>query len=308
MSWWRDFADRIERDAPVGRRTWFRLGGRARYLFRPADAADLAQMVRRARQEDVPLKVLGSGANVLISDDGFDGVVVRLDRPRFRGGRRQNGTIEVGAGVDLMVLSRRCSYKGLSGLECMAGIPATVGGAVRMNAGGRFGDFSQAVKSVRVLRPDGVVEERTREQVGFGYRRSGLNGAIVLSAELALNPADPVQVRRRFDEYFEFKRQSQPIAERSAGCTAFTSAAFKGPVLKNTKTSAATMAAIRGGPADRRETAMTNGAAAMRKRPEIQRYPPVRNASTRSPTHPPHRVPMIPPATVDAPKMRFALS
>lgn len=131
MSWWNDFADRMECDAPLGRRTWFRLGGRARYLFQPHHAEQLAAVVVRAREEDIPLKVLGRGANVLVSDDGFDGVVVRLDHASFRRVERRGPQVDVGAGVDLMPFARACSKRGLSGLECMAGIPR--------RSAGRFG-------------------------------------------------------------------------------------------------------------------------------------------------------------------------
>src|SRR3990172_8071360 len=102
MSWFSDFANQIECDAPLGRKTWFRLGGRARYLFQPRDAEQLAGLVVRAREQDVPLKVLGRGANVLVSDDGFDGVVVRLDHASFRRVERRGSQVDVGAGVDLM--------------------------------------------------------------------------------------------------------------------------------------------------------------------------------------------------------------
>src|SRR3972149_7190139 len=139
MSWWNDCADRIACDAPLGRRTWFRLGGRARYLFHPHSAEQLAALVVRAREENVPLKVLGRGANVLVSDDGFDGVVVPLDHAAFRGVERRGPRVEVGAGVDLMPFASVCSRGGLSGLGCMAGIPSTIGGGVRMNAGGGVG-------------------------------------------------------------------------------------------------------------------------------------------------------------------------
>ena len=106
MSWWSEFADDIEHGAPLGRLTWFRLGGPARYLFRPRNANELASMVSRARREHVPLKVLGAGANVLIKDDGFDGVVVRLDSNAFRKTQWSGSTVAVGAGVDLMPLAR----------------------------------------------------------------------------------------------------------------------------------------------------------------------------------------------------------
>ncbi len=172
----------------------------------------------RAREEGVPLKVLGRGANVLVSDDGFDGVVVRLDHPTFRKTTRRGTRLQAGAGVDLIPLARRCSARGLSGLECMAGIPATVGGSVRMNAGGRFGEFSDVVRRVDVMRPDGQCEFWTPDRCGFGYRHSNFGDNLVLSAEIELHEDDPVKVRRKFDEYFEMKRASQPLSEQSAGC------------------------------------------------------------------------------------------
>ena len=218
MNWWSEFADEIEHGAPLGRLTWFRLGGPARYLFRPRDANELAAMVSRARREHVPLKVLGAGANVLIKDDGFDGVVVRLDSDAFRKTQWSGSTVAVGAGVDLMPLARECCRRGLSGLEGMAGIPATIGGAIRMNAGGRFGEFGRVVRDADVLRPDGTMETWTHHQLGFGYRSSALTDEVVLSAGLELEQDDPVRITTTFDECFDYKMSSQPITDCSAGC------------------------------------------------------------------------------------------
>jgi UDP-N-acetylmuramate dehydrogenase len=117
-----------------------------------------------------------------------------------------------------MPLSRGLSDNGLSGLECMAGIPGTVGGAVRMNAGGGSGEFGDVVRDVTVMDSGGVIETWSRDRLGFGYRRSEIGDRIVLSARLELVEEDPVTVRRRFDDNFENKRRSQPISCRSAGC------------------------------------------------------------------------------------------
>lgn len=218
MNWWNDFQGRIEHDAPVGRQTWFRLGGRAKYLFQPRSVGELSALMRRARQEDVPVKILGRGANVLVSDDGFDGVVVRLDQPAFRRVEERGERVEVGAGVDLMPFARGCSAKGLSGLECMAGIPATIGGAVRMNAGGRFGDFAECVEGITVLRPDGEVEQWSKDRCGFHYRHSDIEDEVVLSAKLRLKKDDPQRVLSKYDAIFAEKQRTQPIAAHSAGC------------------------------------------------------------------------------------------
>lgn len=218
MHWWREYADRIRCDAPIGALTWFRLGGTARFLAQPSDADELASIAGRAREAGVPLKILGRGANVLISDDGFDGVVVRLDQPAFRRTEWNGATLTVGAGVDLMPLTRECSDRGLAGLERLAGIPATIGGAVRMNAGGRFGDMSDVVREITVLRSDGSVERWGRDRIGFSYRRSALGDGVVLDATLELGEDDPAETRRRFKECFDYKQRTQPMGERSAGC------------------------------------------------------------------------------------------
>lgn len=173
------------------------------------------------------MRVLGRGANVLVSDDGFDGVVVRLDHPSFRRTQRKGAKLTVGGGVDLTRLIRFCCVKGLAGLEGLAGIPASVGGAIRMNAGGRYGEFGDVVRRVEILTSDGKRESWDRQRCGFGYRKSAVGDNIVLAAELELKEDDPAEVRKRFDEYFAIKQATQPLAEHSAGCI------FKNPSGKS---------------------------------------------------------------------------
>jgi len=182
----------------------------------------------RAADEDVEVKVLGRGANVLVSDDGFDGVVVRLDSDGFRSEKRSGDRIEVGAGVDLMPLVRRCSENGLSGVEGLAGIPATIGGAIRMNAGGPAGEIGDVVEEVRVLTSVKNVEVRSNREIGFQYRHTNLDrGDIILSASLKLSEEDPGRVKSAFREHLERKQRTQPLAEHSAGCI------FKNPAMKH---------------------------------------------------------------------------
>jgi len=178
----------------------------------------LRALVERSRGEDVPIKVLGQGANVLISDDGFDGVVVRFDSPAFQKVEQQGERFHVGAGVELIPFSRRCSRRGYSGLEGMAGIPATVGGAVRMNAGGKFGEFGDAVREVDVVTPMGERKTLSREEIGFGYRRSAIGENLVVAAELELKEGDPAKTHQKFAECYAEKRRTQPLTEPSAGC------------------------------------------------------------------------------------------
>jgi len=203
--------------------TWFRLGGNARCLFRPRDADDLACLMRRAAEQRVPVKVLGAGANVLVGDDGFDGVVVRLDAPALKRVEQRGDCCTVGGGADLMPLSRGLSDRGWSGLECMAGIPATVGGAVKMNAGGRFGEIGDVIREVVLVDKAGEMDTWSAHRLGLGYRSSNITDQIVVSATMQLAEADPSESGGRYAEYFAFKEQSQPIKDRSAGCV------FKNP-------------------------------------------------------------------------------
>lgn len=164
---------------------------------------------------------------MLVSDDGFDGVVVRLDSDAFRRVRRKGDRLEVGAGVDLMPLVRKCSREGLSGLEALAGIPASIGGAVRMNAGGPAGEMGDVVEQIKVLTPQKKVELRSHEQVGFCYRHTALDlQEIVLGATLKLTKDDPKRVKAAYREHLARKQRTQPLAEHSAGCI------FKNPSIK----------------------------------------------------------------------------
>ncbi|MCH7994392.1 MAG: UDP-N-acetylmuramate dehydrogenase, partial [Planctomycetes bacterium] len=123
-----------------------------------------------------------------------------------------------GAAVDLMPLGKWGSAVGWSGLEPMAGIPASVGGAVRMNAGGRFGTIGDVVLSAKLMDPDGGVEDWDRARLAFGYRSSAVDDHIVVSVELALHRDDPAVTDARFKEFFEYKTSSQPLSASSAGC------------------------------------------------------------------------------------------
>lgn len=223
MSWWHEWADRIDPDAEIGAMTWYRIGGRARWLAHPQSDEELARMRQAALDAGCSFHVLGRGANVLVRDEGVDGVVVRLDAPRFMRVDVRGSRVCAGAGVDLMRLCKLCAKKGLAGIEGLAAIPATVGGAVRMNAGGRYGQFGDAVVRAEVLGADGTVREVDRAGVGFGYRSWGLGLSVVLGVELELTPDDPVRVWERFREYWRLKRATQPVGERSAGCV------FKNP-------------------------------------------------------------------------------
>ncbi len=223
MIWLNDLNGRVERDAPLAPHTWYKVGGRASFLVSPSDQDELAAVLRAAADDGCPVKVLGVGANVLVRDGGFDGLVIRLDAPSFCETRFEDAQVYVGAGVPLMELTRTCAYRGLAGIEALAGVPASIGGAIRMNAGGRLGQMSDVVEEATLVDTRGEVRVQSRQELRFGYRASAVGDRIVTSAVLALMQSDVKETVPHFLSVWREKTGSQPISARSAGCV------FKNP-------------------------------------------------------------------------------
>ncbi len=199
--------------------TWFGLGGCAEYYVEPRTEEQVAEIVRRCRDDGVPLRVLGRGANVLIRDEGVRGVIMRLTAESLCQTQYDGGSVAAGAGVDLPTLVRNTVRRGLAGLENLAGIPGTVGGGVRMNCGGRYGEIGTAVSSLRVVGPDGQIHEREHDDLGFRYRQCDLGGDLIVGVDLELAEIDPQELVRRFREVWMYKQNTQPpMGSHSAGC------------------------------------------------------------------------------------------
>lgn len=207
------------RDVPLAPLTWFQLGGPADYLLEPRTEAQLALIVRRCHESGTPLHVLGHGANLLVPDEGVRGAVVRLTEGELAGSAFEGDLVLAGSGCDMTKLVMACVRRGLAGLEQLAGIPGTLGGGIAMNCGGRYGDISSAVVSVRVMNPAGEVRTRPREELNFAYRQSELGADLVVSAALRLCATDPVALQARYREIWNYKHETQPaLGAPSAGC------------------------------------------------------------------------------------------
>lgn len=212
-----------ERDVPLGPRTWYRVGGNARILAHPQSIEELSQLAGRCYGVGVPMYVLGSGANLLVSDKGVDGVVVVLDAPVFKECTLDPHNVVVGAGADLMKLVLDTARVGLTGLEVLAGIPATVGGAIRMNAGGTYGDIGRSVKRITAMDERGCISQLEKGELRFDYRSTNIDQTFILDVEFELEETDSDEVGKRVKEIFLIKKTTQPMADNSAGCT------FKNP-------------------------------------------------------------------------------
>lgn len=206
------------RDAPLAPRTAIRVGGPADLLVRPADAADLAALLAASRRLSVPVTVLGGGANLLVSDRGVRGAVVRLP-PDFGEEEGEGGRLVLSAGAPTSRLVQRAQARGLVGCEFIAGIPGTLGGAVAMNAGTAIGEMKDVVSRVEVATPEGTRWIEAAD-LGFAYRTCRLPpAAVVTRVEFRLRPGDVARSRAAMEADKDRRRRTQPLTQPSWGST-----------------------------------------------------------------------------------------
>jgi UDP-N-acetylmuramate dehydrogenase len=209
----------VTENEPLAPHTWYKIGGPARWYLQPRSVEELQEAARRCVENDIPIYVLGLGANLLVSDEGVpDGAVFRLDADHWRRVKFDKTTVEVGAGADMQKLLVRTVRQGLAGIECLAGIPGTVGGGVRMNAGGKFGDLGAVVTRVTVMDSEGTVFERTKDDLVFDYRSTNIAAPFILGATLGLDEDDPERIMAKTKEIWMYKRNSQPLNTKNCGC------------------------------------------------------------------------------------------
>lgn len=226
-----DIDANISFDANIGSMTYFAIGGKADVLIQPHSIDALSLLLRRCYNSEVQFRVLGNGANILVDDIGVDGIVVKLDHKCFKTKTfNREGSINalhIMSGADLSKTMMETTRSGLEGLQSMAGIPATIGGAIRMNAGGKYGSISDSLSTVTCLTKAGELVTYLAVDLQFGYRTSKIPNPIIISATFDLTPADPIKIRESVKEIFAWKTARQPLAESSAGC------AFKNPLMQD---------------------------------------------------------------------------
>jgi len=208
----------LTENEPLAPHTWYKIGGPARWFVRPRNIEELQEASRRCAEDNIPIYVLGLGANLLVGDDGVDGAVFRLDADYWRRVRYDGTRCEAGAGVDMQKLIIRTVRQGLAGVECLAGIPGTIGGGIRMNAGGKFGDIGAVVSKVQVMDVSGMLFERTKDDLVFDYRSTNIAARFVLGATLELEQDDPERIMKKTKEIWMYKRNTQPLNTKSCGC------------------------------------------------------------------------------------------
>lgn len=212
--------DRIFPDEPMSKHTTFQVGGAADCLIRICTKEELSGLIHYLKEVEIPFLILGNGSNLLVSDEGFPGVVLLtkggMDEIRIEGNR-----LTAQAGALLSQVARKALEAGLTGLEFAAGIPGSVGGAVVMNAGAYGGEMSQVVTEVQVLNSQGEVLLLDQESMEFGYRKSVIRQYpfVVTEVTFTLQKGDPQQIRARMEELAAARREKQPLEYPSAGST-----------------------------------------------------------------------------------------
>jgi UDP-N-acetylmuramate dehydrogenase len=186
--------------------------------MRPTTIEQLRKAVRRCNENNIPIYVLGFGTNLLISDDGLRAAVVKLEADEFAQMQFDGEQITAWAGAELAKLVLTCVQKGLSGMEALTGIPGSIGGATRMNAGGSFGDIGSSVQTVTLMDAQGNVFEQSKPELMFDYRRTNITAKFILNAQLKLAAGDPEQIMRTVKEIWIYKKNNQPLNTRNSGC------------------------------------------------------------------------------------------
>lgn len=218
MGWITGFEKIVRRDEPLAMHTWFQLGGAAEYFAEPENPDQLIALVKRCHEEEVPVRLLGRGSNVLVRDEGVPGVVVRLSAPVFAKLEVDGPSIIAGGGATLGRVITTAVHRGLAGLETLIGIPGTLGGALHGNAGTHGGDVGQWACQAAVISYTGEVSQQERDDLVFGYRQSSLDELVILEASLTLDEDDPRELARRMQKHWIVKKASQPMGHQCAGC------------------------------------------------------------------------------------------
>ncbi len=203
---------------PLAEQTWFRVGGPAEALFRPADEADLTHFLAHC-PADIPVTVIGVASNLLVRDGGVPGVVIRLG-PAFSRIKIDGALLTVGAGTIDLNVARSAQASGIAGLEFLSGIPGTVGGGIRMNAGAYHREFKDIVVQADALDRQGNRHTLFHNQIGFSYRHTTApNDMIFVSAMLQGEAGDPDEIAKRMQDIQKSRAASQPIREKTGGST-----------------------------------------------------------------------------------------
>lgn len=203
---------------PMKNHTSFKIGGIADIYIKAKTVEDIKYILNYVKNEQIKLTIVGNGSNILVKDGGIRGITMQID---LDGIHINEETVKVGAGVKLATLGIALKKEELTGFEFAAGIPGSIGGAVRMNAGAYGGEFSNIVEKVTCITPEGIVKELEKEELQYSYRHSRFvdTNEIILYATLKLEKGNEIEIKNKMDELMLARKTKQPLELPSAGST-----------------------------------------------------------------------------------------
>lgn len=212
--------EQIKLEEPMKNHTTFRIGGPAEIFVTPGSIGEVRDIIAVCRKQAVPYYVMGNGSNLLVSDRGYEGVIIQIFK-EMNEIRIEGDTVVAQAGALLSAIANWALEEGLAGFEFASGIPGTLGGACIMNAGAYGGEMKDVVREVTLLTPEGEIRDVPGEQMEFGYRTSmaARTGAVILAARIRLRRGDQEAIRARMEELREKRVSKQPLEYPSAGST-----------------------------------------------------------------------------------------
>ena len=219
MNWRKELKGRVRLKEPLKKHTTFKIGGPAKFFIEPRDLEDLKQLLIICKRYKMPFFVIGSGSNILVSDQGLNAAVFRLSASFFKTLKFDGCYLEAGSGASLNQVIKKCAKQGLSGAEFLIGIPGTVGGAIMMNAGqAKAGpQVSDLIEDVTVIDHSGKIRKINKKDVRFGYRSCNLSRYIILRARFRLAAMGKKKIINDMRKYMLLKK-GQDYAHPSAGC------------------------------------------------------------------------------------------
>lgn len=218
MNWWKNLPGKVKFQELLKNHTTFKIGGPAEFFIQPKDIDALKQLLRSVKRYHLPLRVIGGGSNILSSDKGLKGVVIKLNSAGFKRIIFKRTNLSAGSAVPLSQVLKITQRRGLSGLEFLAGIPGTVGGALVMNAGAQGASIGNFVKEARVMDYNGKIKTLNKSKLKFGYRTSNLSKYIILNASFNLLKKDRQLILEKITRYLNYRKATQDLSKPSAGC------------------------------------------------------------------------------------------
>lgn len=219
--------EKIYVNEPMSKHTSFKIGGPAEYLIKIDSVEELQSILELSKEKDTPLTIIGNGSNILVSDDGIKGIVLKIEIKKFKIDQISDNNVEekvkitVGSGNKLGEVAQKLAKQEIAGFEFAAGIPGTIGGAIRMNAGAHGSEMKDIVRTITFIDRDGNIHKIENSQAEFEYRNSifAQKDYIILEVEMQLEKGSKEEIQSKMQEYSNYRKEKQPIEYPSAGST-----------------------------------------------------------------------------------------